>query len=305
MSPPNFRSGFVSIIGEPNVGKSTLLNTLLGQNISITADKPQTTRGQIRGIISTEEYQAVVIDTPGIHKPKNELHRRSVNWAKNSLNDADIIFWLVQPHRGREGGLSPNDLLVLKVLDKVASKVVLLINKLDLFSKELINETILSCQKIFPFEEIIPISARKGKGLQHVNHFLATNLPLGVAYYHPDQLTDLSEKSLAAELLREQIMRRCFQEVPYGVAVVVESFLRREGKLKIYATIFVERESHKGIMIGKQGVMLRQIKTAAGKKMEKLFSDQVELKVHFKVSANWFNNPEKLNEFGYSLNPVE
>ncbi|MCP4297797.1 MAG: GTPase Era [Proteobacteria bacterium] len=299
MTNKNYRSGFVSLVGEPNVGKSTLLNSLLGQEISITADKPQTTRNQIRGIISKPTYQAVVIDTPGIHDPKNELHRRSVEWAKHSMGDGDIIFWLIKPYQNSKSGLSRNDQLVLEALNQVDRKIVLLINKIDCFPKEVVNRTLIASQDIKVFEKIIPISAKKGTGLQHIEKILSEKLPIGIAYYPDGQVTDLSERTLMAELIREQIMRKCFHEIPYGTAVVIEGFRDLGSKLEINATIFVEKSSHKGIIIGKNGAMLKQIGMGARKKLEKILSVSVKLQTHIKVSNNWFNKPNKLTEFGY------
>lgn len=296
----NFKSGFVTLIGRPNVGKSTLLNSLVGQQISITADKPQTTRNNIRGIINESDYQAIVLDTPGIHLPRNELHKRIVGYALQTIKESDLIFFITEPLSSKHREIHKGDEEILKHFDGNLKNAVLVINKIDLAQPEDILRTIASFNERLSFIETVPISALKRKGTDTLVSFFTKYLPEGVPYFDQDQLTDTPERVIVGEFVREQIMRNCFQEVPYGVAVVVDAFKEGEQKIKIFATIFVERESHKRIIIGKQGSMLKKLGQFSRKKIERLLGTGVFLSLHVKVAKNWINNPRKLNEFGYS-----
>ena len=296
----NFKSGFVTLIGRPNVGKSTLLNSLIGQQISITADKPQTTRNNIRGIINESDYQAIVLDTPGIHLPRNELHKRIVGYALQTIKESDLIFFITEPLSSKQEEIDKGDEEILKQFDGNLNNAVLVINKIDLAKPEDVLRTIALFNKRLSFLETVPISALKRKGTETLVSFFPKYLPEGVPYFDQDQLTDTPERVIVGEFVREQIMRNCFQEVPYGVAVVVDAFKEGKEKIKIFATIFVERESHKRIVIGKQGSMLKKLGQYSRQKIERLLGTGVYLSLHVKVAKNWINNPGKLNEFGYS-----
>lgn len=296
----SFHSGFVSLLGRPNVGKSTLLNRMVGQPISITANKPQTTRNQIRGIITRDDFQAIVLDTPGIHLPQNELHRRIVNYAIRSIHENDLIFFITNPVENVKFGIPKSDQLVLKHLAGLKEKVVLVINKIDESDQSKVLQTISLYNKEHSFLETVPISAKTGSGVPVLESFFAKYLPAGIPYFPEDQITDSPERSIVGELIREQITRLCFQEVPYGVAVAIENFKEKEKKIEIYATIYVERESHKKIIIGKKGAMLKKVGQRSRIKMEHMLGVGVFLSTHVKVSKNWFNNPGRLNELGYA-----
>lgn len=295
-----FKSGFVAIVGRPNVGKSTLLNCLIGQQISITADKPQTTRNNIKGILNGTDFQAVVIDTPGIHLPHNELHKRIVGYATQTIRDSDLVFFLTEPLLHKHSEISKGDAEIIDQFPTDLKNIVLVINKTDLYGPEEVMKTIDIYNKRFSFLETVPVSALKSKGIEILKSFLPRYLPEGVAYFDRDQFTDASERVIVGEFIREQIMRNCFQEIPYGAAVVVDSFKEGKQQIKIFATIFVERESHKRIVIGKQGSMLKKVGQLSRLKIERLVGAKVYLSLHVKVSKNWMNDPERLSDFGYS-----
>lgn len=293
-----FRSGFVALIGRPNVGKSTLLNALLGEKVAITADKPQTTRNQIRGILTTETYQAVLLDTPGIHLPKTELHKRIVGYAHRSIEEADLVFFLSEPlTKGREVG--QGDRAIMERLQGMEDKCFLLLNKIDESQPERIMHSLAAFNDLFPFAESFPISALKRKGLEGLTQAMVGRLPEGPAYFDGDSPTDQPERQLAAELVREQLHRRLRQEIPYGVAVEVEKFSEEKELVKLWCTIHVERESHKKIILGKKGQMIKTIGTAARGRIEHLLGTKVFLDLHVKVSPGWVNDPSKLAQFGY------
>lgn len=295
-----FHSGFITLLGRPNVGKSTLLNHLIGQQISITANKPQTTRNNIRGILTEDRYQAIFIDTPGVHLPQNELHRRIVNYATQSIRDSDLIFFLTEPLRSLKESISKADELVLNYLDQKQNQVILIINKIDLTENELLLKTIEVFNQKFSFLETMPVSALKGKGIERIKTILPKYLPEGIPYFPEDQMTDTPERVIVAEFVREQLMRLCFQEIPYGTAVTIEAFKETEKIINVFATIYIEREAHKKIIIGKKGSMLKKVGQNARHKMERMLGKKVYLSLHVKISKNWINNPRKLTEFGYS-----
>lgn len=295
---PAFRSGFVALIGRPNVGKSTLLNALLGEKVAITADKPQTTRNQIRGILTTETYQAVLLDTPGIHLPKTELHKRIVGYAHRSIEEADLIFFLSEPlPKGRE--INRGDLAIMERLEGMQEKVFLLLNKIDESAPERIMHSLGAFNEAYHFSESFPISALKGKGLEGLSKAMINRLPEGPAYFDAESYTDQPERQLAAELVREQIHRRLRQEIPYGAAVVVEKFAEEAELVKLWCTIYVERESHKKIILGKKGQMIKTIGTHARTRIERLLGTKVFLDLHVKVAPGWVNDPSRLAQFGY------
>ncbi len=299
IASPGFKSGFVTLLGKPNVGKSTLLNRLIGQHISITADKPQTTRNRIRGIVSDDTFQAVVLDTPGVHLPKNELHRRIVSYAVQSIRDSDLVFFLTEPFSKGQQTVSRDDQLVIEYLSASSAKTILVINKVDLSRHEEILRSIAMLNEQYQFTETVPISALKGTGVNILRGFFPKYLPEGIAYFPTDQTTDTSEREIVGELVREQIMRLCFHEIPYGVAVFVDAFKEEKKLIRIFATIFSERTAHKKIIIGKNGAMLKKIGQNARIKVERLLGVKVYLSLHVKIAKNWVNNPRRLTEFGY------
>ena len=296
---PNFKSGFVTLLGKPNVGKSTLLNRLVGQHISITADKPQTTRNRIRGIITDDSFQAVILDTPGVHLPRTELHRRIVSYAVQSIRDSDLVFFLTEPLSKGQQSVSKADLLVLEHLSSSSANAVLVINKIDLSRNEEILRTIALLNETHQFTETVPVSALKGNGVDILKGFFPKYLPDGIPYFPKDQMTDTPEREIVGELVREQIMRHSFQEIPYGVAVFVDAFKEEEKLIRIFSTIHVEKASHKKIIIGKGGAMLKRVGQNARIKIERLLAKKVYLSLHVKVAKNWVNNPRRLTEFGY------
>jgi len=300
MKKNRFHSGFITLLGRPNVGKSTLLNHLIGQQISITANKPQTTRNNIRGILTQDQYQAIFIDTPGVHLPQNELHRRIVNYATQSIRDSDLVFFISEPFRSLKDTIPKADELVLEYLDQKQNQVVLIINKIDLSESKLLLKTIEVFNQKYPFLETLPVSALKEKGIDHIKAILPKYLPEGIPYFPEDQMTDTPERVIVAEFVREQLMRLCFQEIPYGTAVTIEAFKDTEKIINIYATIYIEREAHKKIIIGKKGAMLKKVGQNARFKMERMLGKKVFLSLHVKISKNWINNPRKLSEFGYT-----
>jgi len=298
--PPDFKAGFVSLIGRPNVGKSTLLNELLGQKISITADKPQTTRNQIRGILTRPLFQAVLVDTPGIHMPQNELHKRIVNYALGSIKDSDLIFFITEPLAGGKK-ISKGDLTILERLEGLEKKTCLLLNKVDLYTAPQVMASIEEYNKAFSFTETFGLSALFGKGVERLESICTTYLPVSPPLYDEDTVTDTPEKVICAEFVREQIHRRLYQEVPFGVAVVVEKFVEEDKRVCIWATIFVERDAHKKILIGKGGLMLKSLGTSARQRIQTLLGTKVRLDLHVKTAKGWVDNPAKLAEFGYKI----
>ena len=297
--PSDFKSGFATLVGKPNVGKSTLLNRLIGQHISITADKPQTTRNRIRGIITEDSYQAVILDTPGVHLPRTELHRRIVSYAVQSIRDSDLVFFLTEPLNKGQQSVSRADLLVLEHLSASFANIVLVINKIDLSRNEEILKSIALLNETHQFAETVPVSALKGTGVDILKGFFSKYLPVGIPYFPQDQMTDTPEREIVGELVREQIMRHSFQEIPYGVAVFVDAFKEEEKLIRIFSTIHVEKASHNKIIIGKSGAMLKKVGQNARIKIEKLLGKKVYLSLHVKIAKNWVNNPRRLSEFGY------
>lgn len=291
-----FRSGFVSIVGRPNVGKSTLLNRILGDKIVITSDKPQTTRNRIQGIHNLPGAQLVFIDTPGIHHAKSRLNKYMVDVALSSVREVDAILFLVDAAARpavQEG-------LILETLAGVAVPVLLVINKIDLVEKETLLESIDAYARLYPFSEIVPVSAASGDGVERLVQLVYGLLPEGPAYFPDDILTDVPERFVVAEIIREKIFRLTHDEVPYSVAVIVESFKERpNGLVAISAAINVERDSQKGIIIGHKGELLKKIGTQARLEIERLLDAKVFLELFVKVSRDWSENKLKLKEFGY------
>ena len=296
MSAEPFRSGFVSIIGRPNVGKSTLLNSILGEKIVITSDKPQTTRNRIKGIHNVPGAQMVFIDTPGIHRAKSMLNKYMVEEALASIKEVDVILFLVEA----DATAGSQEALILELLAEVTTPVVLVINKIDLVPKEALLASIERYARLYSFREIVPVSAITGDGVERVVELVHRYLPEGPLYFPDEILTDLPERFIVAEIVREKVFRLTRDEVPYSVAVEVESFKERpDGLIAIAAVINVERDSQKGIVIGRKGEMLKKIGMQARREIEQLLDARVFLELFVRVRKDWSENPRMLKEFGY------
>lgn len=298
MEKTNFKSGFAALIGRPNVGKSTLMNHLIGQKIAITSRKPQTTRGRIQTVYTCEEGQIVFLDTPGIHKAKNKLGEYMVNAAESTLSEVDVILWLVEP----SDFIGKGEQHILKQLRKIRTPVVLVMNKIDTVSKEEVPRYLEAYRKLYDFAEMIPVSALKGKNLQDVRDAVFQYLPYGPAFYDEDTVTDQPQRQIAAEMIREKALRCLGDEVPHGIAVAIERMRERaDGSIMdIEATIICERESHKGIIIGKNGEMLRKIGSQARQDIEKMLEMKVNLQLWVKVKKDWRDSELLLKNFGYT-----
>jgi GTP-binding protein Era len=294
-----FRSGFVSIIGRTNVGKSTFLNSILKQKIAIVSDKPQTTRNKIVGIYHSEHAQVIFLDTPGFHKPKHLLNEFMLKTAVNTLDGVDVVFYLIEP----EQVVGPGDRYIINLLQQINTPVILAINKIDLIPKEHILPVIDVYSKLSNFAEIIPISALTNENVEHTIETIIHYLPEGPQYYPEDMVTDQPEQFVAAELIREKVLRLTSEEIPYSIAVVVEQMkAREEGNIvDIDATIYVERDSQKGIIIGKAGAMLKQIGTLARKDIETILGTKIYLTLWVKVRKKWRMNEKSLRMLGYRL----
>lgn len=294
MSEQVFRSGFVTLIGRPNVGKSTLFNAILDKKVAIMSDKPQTTRNSIRGIYNAPGLQAVFIDTPGIHKPKHKLDQKMMESTKNSLAGCDVIFYLIDATCDFGGG----EAYILQQLQRQEAAVFLIINKIDLLTDAQLLHLIDSYKDRFDFAEIVPVSALDGKNVQHLLTVLAKYLPQGPQYYPPDMVCDQSEQQLVAELVREQVLHATRDEIPYAVAVTVAAMEERpDDRLYIEANIYVDRESQKGIIIGKGGKMLKQIGQAARQEIEKIFACPIYLDLRVKAKKDWRNKESLLRNW--------
>lgn len=293
----SFKSGFITLIGSPNVGKSTLLNALLGQKISIVSSRPQTTRNRILGVKHVSGGQFIFLDTPGILAPKGLLNQSLVQISLKSLAEVNLIVLLIDPFSALTS--IPEDLRFR--LAKTKTPLFLVINKVDLINKKNLLPLMDQASRLLPFEKIIPISALTGEGLEILENSLFQFLPEGPPYFPEDMVTDLPERFLVGELIREKVFRLTSQEVPYGVAVTVESFKSREDKpiIDIQATIHVERDSQKGILIGKQGRMLKTIGQQARQDMEALLGSKVFLELWVRVEKDWSNDPKLIRKFGY------
>ncbi|MDP4092646.1 MAG: GTPase Era [Bacillota bacterium] len=294
----SFKSGFVTIIGRPNVGKSTLLNKLAGEKIAIVSDKPQTTRNSIKTVITKEDCQLIFIDTPGIHKPTTKLGEYMVNVAQGTLSEVDVVLFIIEATNIKPGA---GDTYIAEQLKNLKTPVFLVINKIDLVKKEQLLAVINNFKEIKDFEAIIPVSAYKGEGVDTLLNEIKKIMPEGPKYFPDDMLTDQPEKNIASEMIREKLLLLLSDEVPHGIGVEVLSFKEREGKeiLDIQANIYCERETHKGIVIGKQGNMLKKIGSLARTDMEKLFGSKVFLQIWVKVKPDWRNDASMLKNLGY------
>lgn len=291
----NYKSGFVTLIGRPNVGKSTLMNYLIGQKIAITSNKPQTTRNRIQTVLTTEEGQIVFVDTPGIHKAKNKLGEYMVNIAERSLNEVDVVLWLVEP----SDFIGAGERHIIDQLKKVKTPVILVINKIDMVKKEEILPVIDLYRKEFEFADIVPVSARNGNNADELVKVILKYLPYGPQFYDEDTVTDQPERQIVAELIREKALHCLNEEIPHGIAVAIDRMRMERKVMHIDATIICERDSHKGIIIGKQGSMLKKIGSTARFEIEKLLECKVNLKLWVKVQKNWRDSDYLMKNFGY------
>ncbi|NLM75965.1 MAG: GTPase Era [Clostridiaceae bacterium] len=293
-----FKSGFITIVGRPNVGKSTLLNLLTGEKVAIISKKPQTTRHNIRTILTTENYQMIFVDTPGIHDPRNKLGEFMMKEAYAAFEDVDVIIFIVD---ARDNTIGPNDKKIIETLGKVSTPVILVINKIDLVDKEKLLPLIAEYSKAYNFAEVVPISAIEGRDREKILSLIEKYLPEGEKYYPDDMLTDQTEKVLAQELIREKLLHFLEEEVPHGIGVEVIRFKEDEKRniIDIDANIYCEKESHKGIIIGKGGSMLKKVGTFARQDMERLYGTKVNLKLWVKVKDDWRNSDFMLRELGY------
>ncbi len=294
----NFKSGFVTLIGRPNVGKSTLMNRLIGQKIAITSKKPQTTRNRIQTVYTEpEKGQIVFLDTPGIHKAKNKLGEFMVNATEQTLRDVDVVLWLVEPTTFIGAG----ERHILEKLKKVKTPVILVINKTDTIKKEDVLPCIAAYQKEYDFAEVVPLSALRGEHTEELAGLIFKYLPYGPMFYDEDTVTDQPERQIVAELIREKSLHALDEEVPHGIAVTIERMKERKkgGIVDIEATIICERDSHKGIIIGKGGAMLKKIGTNARFEIEKMLERKVNLKLWVKVKKDWRDSDFLIKNFGY------
>ena len=291
----NFKSGFATLIGRPNVGKSTLMNRLIGQKIAITSNKPQTTRNRIQTVLTTEDGQIVFVDTPGIHKAKNKLGEYMVHVAERSLNEVDVVLWLVEPSTFIGAG----ERHILDQLKKVKTPVILVINKIDMVKKEELLPAIDTYRKEYDFADIVPVSARSGDNTDELVKVILKYLPYGPQFYDEDMVTDQPERQIVAELIREKALHCLNEEIPHGIAVAIDRMKMERKVMHIDATIICERDSHKGIIIGKQGSMLKKIGSTARYEIEQLLDCKVNLKLWVKVQKNWRDSDYMMKNFGY------
>lgn len=291
----NFKSGFVTLIGRPNVGKSTLMNYLVGQKIAITSNKPQTTRNRIQTVLTTEEGQIVFVDTPGIHKAKNKLGEYMVNVAEKALGEVDVVLWLVEPVTYIGAG----EQHIAKQLTRVNTPVILVINKTDSVKKEDVLMAITAYKDILSFAEIVPVSARTGENTGELIKVIMKYLPCGPKFYDEDTVTDQPERQIVAELIREKALHSLQDEIPHGIAVAIDKMQMKNKVMHIDATIICERDSHKGIIIGKQGNMLKKIGSTARYEIEKMLDLKVNLKLWVKVKRDWRDSDFLMKNFGY------
>ena len=291
----NYKSGFAAIIGRPNVGKSTLMNYLIGQKIAITSAKPQTTRNRIQTVYTDERGQVIFLDTPGIHKAKNKLGDYMVHVAYNALNDVDVVLWLVEPTTY----IGTGERNIIEQLAKVKSPVILVINKIDTVKKEELLPVIEAYSKEYDFAQIIPVSAKKNDGIEELISSIMSCLPYGVPFYDEDTITDQPERQIVAEMIREKVLRTMGDEIPHGVAVAIDAMKFEGSMCNIDATIVCERDSHKGMIIGKGGSKLKEIGSLARPDIEEMLDCKVFLKLWVKVIKNWRDSDVQLKNYGY------
>ncbi|MBD1371171.1 GTPase Era [Hazenella sp. IB182357] len=293
----NFKSGFVALIGRPNVGKSTLMNHVIGQKVAIMSDKAQTTRNKIQGVYTDNDGQIVFLDTPGIHRPQSKLGEILVKTATDALEEVDMILFLVDV----EAGLGAGDRFIIENLKGIETPVYLVLNKIDRVHPEALLPLIDQYQKLYSFTEIVPISALQGNNTSTLLELIFKRLPEGPQFYPSDQVTDHPERFIVAEFIREKVLELTREEIPHSVAVVVDQMSEREGQdiIDIYATIFTERKSQKGILIGKNGVLLKEVGKRARIEMERLLGSKIYLNLWIKVKKDWRNEEMMLRQLGY------
>lgn len=291
-----YKSGFAALIGRPNVGKSTLMNCLIGQKIAITSNKPQTTRNRIQTVLTCKEGQIVFVDTPGIHKAKNRLGDYMVNVANRSLKEVDVILWLVEP----SDYIGAGEQHIIEQLRKINTPVILVMNKIDMVKREELLRFIDAYRREMDFAEIVPVSALKNDNTQELVKCIMQYLPYGPAFYDEDTITDQPQRQIVAELIREKALRCLEEEIPHGIAVTIEKMKWRGRIVDIEATIICEKESHKGIIIGRQGAMLKKIGSNARRDIEELLESKVNLQLWVKVKKDWRDSDFLLKNFGYN-----
>ncbi|MCR4934382.1 MAG: GTPase Era [Lachnospiraceae bacterium] len=292
----NFKSGFVTIVGRPNVGKSTLMNKIIGQKIAITSNKPQTTRNRIMTVYTSDEGQIVFLDTPGLHKAKNKLGNYMMNAANASVKDADVVLFMIEANKPI--GNAEKD--IIEDLKKVSKPKILVINKVDAIKKEALIGVIEEASKFDKFDEIVPVSATEGTNCYELVKTIMKYLPVGEPFYDEDTITDQPVRQIAAEMIREKALHALNEEIPHGIAVMIETMDFSKKVVQIEATIVCEKESHKGIIIGKGGAMLKKIGTNARFEIEKMLEQQVNLKLFVKVKKEWRDSEFLLKNFGYN-----
>ncbi|KMY54789.1 GTPase Era [Bacillus sp. FJAT-27231] len=292
-----YKSGFISIIGRPNVGKSTFLNRVIGQKIAIMSDKPQTTRNKVQGVYTKEDAQMIFIDTPGIHKPKHKLGDFMMKVAVNTLKEVDLVLFMVNAEEGYGRG----DEFIIEKLKGIHTPVFLVVNKIDQIHPDQLLKLIDQYKGLYPFAEIIPISALEGNNVERLLAQIEGTLPEGPQYYPADQVTDHPERFIISELIREKVLHLTREEVPHSIAVVIDKIERRGDKeiINVMATIVVERDSQKGIVIGKRGALLKEIGQRARQDIEHLLGSQVFLELWVKVQKDWRNKASNLRDFGF------
>ena len=295
------KTGFVTLIGRPNVGKSTLMNQLIGQKIAITSNKPQTTRNRIQTVYTSKEGQIVFLDTPGIHKAKNKLGDYMVNVASQTLKEVDVVLWLVEP----SNFIGAGEKHIIGQLQKVNVPVILVINKIDMVKREEVFSFIDTYRKEFEFAEIVPVSAKKGENTGELISCIFKYLPYGPMFYEEDTITDQPQRQIVAELIREKALHALDEEIPHGIAVSIESMKFKKKLVEIQATIICEKDSHKGIIIGKSGAMLKKIGSNARYEIEELLESRVNLQLWVKVKKDWRDSDFLLKNFGYHKNEEE
>ena len=296
-SEEDYRSGFIGIIGRPNVGKSTLLNSLAGRKLAITSERPQTTRNRVRAVVTSTEAQLIFVDTPGFHKPKGALGEKLNAMVRSTMRDVDVILFVLDGATT----IGRGDVFIAGELKKVETPVVGVVNKVDLIDQEKVESQLEVARHLHPFAAVLPVSSKYGANVDTLTEFLTGFLPTGPQYFPPEMVSDQPEKVLIAELIREKALELTRDEVPHSVAVMVEEVMpRQDGRLvDIEATIYVERESQKGIIIGKGGRLIKEIGTRARKEIEPLLGSKVFLSLRVKVEKNWSKNPEFINRLQY------
>lgn len=294
------KSGFISIIGRPNVGKSTLMNYIMKEKLSIVSNKPQTTRNNIHTILNGEDYQLIFVDTPGVQKPRNKLGEYMQKSTNESMQDVDLIVFVTTP----DINMGKGDEMILSQLEGVKTPVFMVLNKIDEVETDRVFKTLNNFSKKFPFKEIIPISAAKGKNVDELLKLMVENMPEGPKYYPEDMLTDVQERFVASEIIREKALRFLSEEVPHGIAVEITSMKEPKGEniCNIEANLYCEKASHKGIIIGKDGSMLKKITKYAKMDIEKMLKEKTNVKIWVKVKKEWRDNPFLLKELGYKNN---